>query len=92
VEILVGECSLYSNDLVQLFLFGVGTAFPHLFFSTAFPHLFLKRCGKASFVETAFCIGGGTGGGRMGLGTPTFISGGPGSPLLNFEFCLNNVK
>jgi len=31
VEILVGECSLYSNYLVQpSFLFGVGTAFPFL--------------------------------------------------------------
>jgi len=45
VEILVGECSLYSNYLVQLFLFGVGTVFPQLF---------LKRCGEASFVETTF--------------------------------------
>jgi len=33
VEILLGECSLYSNCLVQSsFLFGVETAFPHLFF------------------------------------------------------------
>jgi len=35
VEILVGECSLYSNYLVQSsFLFGVRTAFPNLIFST----------------------------------------------------------
>jgi len=34
-EVLVGKCSLYSNYLVQSsFLFGVGTASPHLFFST----------------------------------------------------------
>jgi len=36
VDILAGECSLYSNYLMQSsFLFGVGTAFqpfPHLFF------------------------------------------------------------
>jgi len=35
VEILEGECSLFSNYLVQSsFLFGVGTAFLHLFIST----------------------------------------------------------
>jgi len=35
VEILVGECSLFSKYLVQSsFLFGVGMAFPLLFFST----------------------------------------------------------
>jgi len=34
VEILVGACSLYSNHLVQSSTsFGVGKAFPHLFFS-----------------------------------------------------------
>jgi len=33
MEILVGECSLYWNYLVQSsFLFGVGTPFPYLFF------------------------------------------------------------
>ena len=33
VKFLVGEFSLYSNYLAQSsFLFGVGTAFPHLFF------------------------------------------------------------
>ena len=26
------------------------------------------------------------------LGPPTFISGGPGPPLLNFEFCLDVVS
>jgi len=31
VEILVGRCASYSNYLVQSSLFGVGTAFPHLF-------------------------------------------------------------
>jgi len=36
VQILAGECSLYSNYLVQSScLFGVGAAFPHLFFGTA---------------------------------------------------------
>jgi len=35
MEILVGECSLYWNYLVQFsFLFGVGTLFPRLFFRT----------------------------------------------------------
>jgi len=35
VEILVSECSLYSDYSVQSsFSFGVGTSFPHLFFST----------------------------------------------------------
>jgi len=35
MESFEGECSLYWNYLVQsFFLFGVGTAFPHLFFST----------------------------------------------------------
>jgi len=34
VEILVSDCSLYSDYSVQSsFLFGVGTSFPHLFFS-----------------------------------------------------------
>ena len=28
----------------------------------------------------------------MGLGPSTFILGGPGSPNLNFEFCLNNIS
>ena len=32
VEILVGECSLFSNYLQSSFLFGVGTAFTHLSF------------------------------------------------------------
>ena len=33
MEILVGQCSFYSNYLVQSsFPFGVGTPFPHLFF------------------------------------------------------------
>jgi len=39
VEILVGECSLYSNYLVQSsFLFGVGTAFHTPPWGTPFPH------------------------------------------------------
>ena len=41
-EILFGECSLYSNYLVQSsFLFVVGTAFPHIFFSTT-PLILIK--------------------------------------------------
>jgi len=33
MEILAGECSLYSNYLVQSSLpFGVGIAFPHVIF------------------------------------------------------------
>jgi len=43
VEALVGKCSLYLNYLVQSsFSFGVGTAFPHIFFSTT-PLMFITR-------------------------------------------------
>jgi len=47
VEILVGECSLYSNYLLQSsFLFDVGTPFPHLLFSTTPLVIFVSKHGR----------------------------------------------
>jgi len=44
VEILAGECSLYSNYLVQFsFLLGVGTAFSHLFSTPLVICLFTQK-------------------------------------------------
>ena len=45
VEILVGECSLYSNYLVQIsFLFGMETPFPNLFIALhpCISHLYIR--------------------------------------------------
>jgi len=54
----------------------------------------LKKCDQVLNMLPSFasyilfsCIGGG---GRMGLGAPRFFWGSLASPLLNFEFCLNN--
>jgi len=46
----------------------------------------MQKCDDQSLPVTAI-IGGGTVGGRMGLGPPTFVSGGPGPP----RFWLNIV-
>jgi len=74
VEILVGKCLLYSNSFVQLFLFGVGSAFQNLFFNTAFTHLF-KKVWESLYCGNGVPIVGGTGR-RMGLGSPLAFLGG----------------
>jgi len=85
METLVCKCSLYSNYMAQSsFLFGEGTAFPHLFFSALDPCTLMKRNGWAQFGTKQV----GSRGGQVGQSPPQKNS----TKVTFFNTILNNSE